>query len=260
MFDDFEMRMRLQRVAAYRDLCRAVRRSGRENIVFALLMLLLASLAWPQLQAKPLSLWLYCIFIGGELLVGTYKLLFPSAEGVLLDGIVLIIFAAYNLADQFLFAPRVNPLIVFLAVYMAFLAVGRFRTYGHLRRLFAERPGSEHMVWFDDLVHEIRHSDPQSDELALDLPTRPHWKVKLLGTTAFFSSLRGNAIVVVGPDDFELLREKTDRGTGVRRAFLRIHDQSYPEFDITDATWQNYQKWRTAHPGPWLENAGMASQ
>src|SRR5262245_47168736 len=92
MADDFEMRMRLQQVAAYRDLCRRVRRSGRENIVFAIVMLLLAYLV----AQNPIVFAVYIILAAGEVAVGLFKVLRPSAEGVLLDGIVLLVFAVLN--------------------------------------------------------------------------------------------------------------------------------------------------------------------
>jgi hypothetical protein len=254
MSDAFEMRLRLQQVAAYRELCRGVRRSGRENVVFACVMMFLAYLASQGPGgARPFVIALYAVLVGGELLVGLFKWLFPSAEGILLDGVVLLIFAAFNLGLQYWALQnggRLDPVIIFLGLFMLMGAVGRFKSYGQLRRLFAERPSAEHMAWFDELVHEIRAADPQADELALDLATRPHWKVKLFGTTVFFVSARGSAVWVAGPDDFEILREKADRGTGRRRALLRVHGRSYPEFEIADASWSNYQKWRAANPLP----------
>lgn len=254
MGDDVGMRARLQQVAAYRDLCSGVRRSGRENVVFACIMMFLAYLALDNLGARGgvLTLVLYGILIGGELLVGFVKWVLPSAECVILDGLVLLVFGAFNLGFEYLrfqAGQPTSPIILFLGGYMVLGAFGRFRAYGQLRALFAERPTAEHMAWFDDLVQEVRASDPNGDELTLDLPTTPHWKVKLLGTTAFFVAMRGTAIWVAGPDEFELLREKADRGTGRRKAMLSVHGMPYPEFEITDATWANYLKWRAANPG-----------
>jgi hypothetical protein len=65
---------------------------------------------------------------------------------------------------------------------------------------------------------------------------------------AFFVALRGGAVWIAGPDDFEILREKTDRGTGRRKAHLRLLHEAYPDFEITDASWANYSKWRAANP------------
>jgi hypothetical protein len=250
MSDQFEMRARLQQVAAYRELCRGVRRSGRENVFFSLLMLLLTYFAYEN-GAPILFLVVYGGLALGELLVGVYKSLAPSAEGILLDGIVLLLFVAFNGWAEFVQfrGPRgPSPVVVLLVLLMLAGAIGRFKVYGRLRQLFAERPTAEHMAWFDELEHEIRSSDAESDELVLDLPTGPHWKAKLLGTTVFFVALRGAGVWIAGPEDFELLREKADHGTGRRKALLRIHGVPYPEFQITDATWANYQKWRAANP------------
>jgi hypothetical protein len=253
MSDDYEMRLRLQKVAAYRELCRGVRRSGRENVVFAAIMLFLAYLVSENGGAPPLVLTIYVILAGGELLVGLFKWLVASAEGILLDGLVLLVFAGFNLYMQYVRLQNnwpLDPVIVFLGLFLLMGAVKQFRAYGQLRRLFADRPSAEHMAWVDGLVHEILTADPQSDELALDLPTGPHWKAKLLGKTVFFVARRGGAIWIAGPDDFELLREKADHGTGKRKALLRIHGVPYPDFEITDASWSNYQKWRITNPFP----------
>jgi hypothetical protein len=253
MSDDFEMRLRLQKVAAYRELCRGVRRSGRENVVFATIMLFLAYLVYENGFAPPLVITIYVVLAGGELLVGLFKWLAASAEGILLDGLVLLVFASFNLYiayDCFQNNRPINPVIIFLSLFMLMGALKQFRTYTQLRYLFADRPSAEHMAWVDDLVREILSAEPQSDELVLDLPTGPHWKAKLLGKTVFFVARRGGAIWIAGPDDFELLREKTDHGTGKRKALLKIHGVPYPDFEITDASWSNYQKWRIANPLP----------
>jgi hypothetical protein len=239
------MRMRLQSVAAYRALCRSVQRTGRENVVFAVLMLGIAYFTHSVGAPWPVVL-VYAALGVGELLVGLFKWAVPSAEGLILDALVLLAFAALNFGREFVAFQAGKPISsvgVFFGLLMLFFAVGRLKAYGQLRSLFAERPSPEHMAWFDELVHEIRSSDPQSDELALDLPTRPHWKAKLLGGTAFFVAAGGNDVWVAGADDFTLVREKTDHGTGRRKALLRIHGEAYPEFDLTDASWANYLKW-----------------
>jgi hypothetical protein len=249
MADDFAMRMQLQRVVAYRELRAGVRRSGRGNVFFALVMLFFAYLVWEQRAAAggvPLAAVLYGALAVGELLVGLFKWLFPSAEGVLLDGFVLLAFVGYNFLA--LLGGRPPAWVILFGLFMLWAAVGRFKAYAQLRRMFAHRPSPEHLAWFDDLVAEIRAADPQADELALDLPTKPHWKVKLLGTTAFFVGAKGDPVWVAGPDDFELLREKADHGTGRRKALLRLGADHAAEFQITDATWANYAKWRAANP------------
>jgi hypothetical protein len=248
------MRARLQTVAAYRELRRNVARGGLENVFFALLMLGLAYYTFRPGAGGIMAI-VFLLYVGlaaAELAVGLFKLLFPSAEGVLLDAFILLLFAGWNLGWQGLAVAagaRAEPVFIFLGLFMLFGAFSRFKAYGELRRLFAERPDPEHIAWFDDLVREIQMSDPLTDELALDLPTKPHWKAKLLGGTVFFVALNG-AVWVAGADDFVLRREKTDRGTGRRRAHLSIHGEAYPDFEISDASWANYTKWLATQPAP----------
>lgn len=251
MSDDANMRVRLQNVAAYRELCRGVQRGGRENVVFALLMLGLAYFS--HSNGSPLLIVvLYAALAGGELLVGLFKWAFPSAEGVLLDALVLLAFAGWNIGWQALALAvnqRPNPLILCLGLYMLFGAFSRFKSYAQLRKLFAERPAPEHLAWFDDLVREIQTSDPTEDQLALDLPTRPHWRAKLLGGTAFFVADGGNSVLIVGPGEFGMVREKVDHGTGRRKAMLRVYGEAYPEFELGDASWANYANWMIERAG-----------
>ncbi|HEY1191560.1 MAG TPA: hypothetical protein VGE74_28265 [Gemmata sp.] len=245
MSDEVTMRWRLQNVAAYRELRRGVQRSGRENVVFALVMCGLAYFMHSANQPLPVIL-LYAALATGELLVGLFKWAFPSAEGLILDGLVLLAFAGLNLGREFLrFQNNLQPNTtgLFFGGLMLFFAIGRFRAYAGLRQLFAERPSAEHIAWFDDLVLDILTADPHSDRLALDLPTTPHWRAKLLGGTVFFVANNGNAVWVAGPEDFTLVREKRDRGHGRRKALLRIHGDAYPEFELDDASWSNYVNW-----------------
>ncbi|MBM3983670.1 MAG: hypothetical protein FJ304_26050 [Planctomycetes bacterium] len=247
MTDESTMRVRLQQVAAYRELCRSVQRGGRENVVFALIMLGLAYLIYSGGgAANERAAILFGIIAAGELLVGLYKWFAPSAFGLFLDGVVMLVFAGLNgwfVYQRVQMGIGANPINVFFGLFMLFGAINRFKSYGTLRALFAERPDPEHMAWFDDLVREIRWSDPQTDQLALDLPTRPHWRAKLLGNTAFFVAVTGNGVWVAGPDDFVLRRDKADRGTGRRKALLSIHGEGYPEFEIADDSWNNYTRW-----------------
>ncbi len=252
MIDADLMRSRLQQVAAYRGLRRAVRRTGRENVFFAGLMLALAYYAFGLGRGRPLDL-LVVVYVGlalGELAVGLFKTLSPSAEGILLDSVILLLFAGFNLGIQALRLQAnqpLSPVAIFLGLFMLSASVGQFRRYQQLRKLFADRPTPDQIAWFDDLIREIRTADPELDDQAIDLPTRPHWKAKLLGTTAFFVAGRGESVVVAGPGEFEIVRDPKDAGTGRRKAYLRLYGHEAPPFEIADASWANYEKWLKAN-------------
>ncbi|HEX4609960.1 MAG TPA: hypothetical protein VH092_17330 [Urbifossiella sp.] len=243
MTDDAVMRHELQRVAAYRELCAGVRRGGRHNAVFAGLMLALAGFV-AENGGGP-QMYLYTLLALAELLIGLYKWLAPSAEGVLLDGGVFLLFAGWNFASQALglgAGRQAQSWGIFLGLFLLWGAVGRFRAYGQLRRMFADRPTRDQLVWFDDLAAEIRRSDPDTDPSALDLPTRPRWKAKLLGSTAFLVAARGESAVVAGPWDIDLSPAARPGRRGPR-VVLRIYGREFPAFEIDPASYENYRNW-----------------
>ena len=159
-------------------------RSAARTYVFALVMLGIAYFLHAQGVAGRAFLILYCILITGELLVGLFKWVMPVGRRTVARRPRAAAFAAFIGWIEyraFQNGGGLDPIFIFIGLFMLFGAINRFKSYAVLRRLFAERPEPEHIAWFDDLVHEIRASDPQSDQLALDLPTSPHWKAKLLG-------------------------------------------------------------------------------
>lgn len=246
MSDESSMRLRLQQVAAYRELRRSVQRSGRENVVFSLIMMGLAAFLYSQNVAGPGSLIFYGLLIFGELCVGLFKWLVPVAEAFLLDALVMAAFAAFIGWREYVAFQNgrgLNPVYLLFAFLIVSGAVNKLKSYRQLKQLFAERPDPEHIAWFDDLVAEVRTADPTVDRTALDLPTKPHWKAKLLGGTAFFVTATGSTVWVAGADDFTLRREKAERGAGYRKGLLSIHGEGFPEFDLDDASWDNYARW-----------------
>lgn len=248
MTDDAVMRQELQRVAAYRELCATVRRGGRHNAVFAGLMLLLAvSVA----GNGDLTVYIFGLLALAELLIGLWKWLAPSAEGVLLDGVVLLAFGGWNLVRNALLIQaggQAEKFSIFIGLFLIWGAVGRFRAYGQLRKLFADRPTRDQLAWFDDLAAEIRRSDPESDPTALDLPARPRWKGKLLGSTAFLVAAKGESAVVAGPWDIDLV-PKGKPGRHGERVVLLLYGQVTPPFEIDDASLDNFRAWAATTRG-----------
>jgi hypothetical protein len=95
MSDEPNMHLRLQQVAAYRELRRSVQRSGRENVVFSLLMMGLAYYLHTKNIAGGAMLLVYGVLIAGEMFVGLFKWLMPIAEAFLLDALVMGAFAGF---------------------------------------------------------------------------------------------------------------------------------------------------------------------
>lgn len=245
MTDDEVMRQELQRVAAYRGLCATVRRGGRHNAVFAGLMLLLAA---SVVGRGDVSVYIFGLLAAAELLIGLWKWLAPSAEGVLLDGVVLLAFGGWNIVRNVMVVQaggQPQGFSIVIGLFLAWSAVRQFRSYALLRRLFADRPTRDQLAWFDDLAAEIRRSDPESDPTALDLPTRPRWKGKLLGSTAFLVAAKGESAVVAGPWDIEIAPKDPQRRRDPRVVLL-LYGQPSPPFEIDDASLDNFHAWAAA--------------
>ena len=160
--------------------------------------------------------------------------------------VLLLLFGGLNLGFQGLalaVGGQPDTIGLVLGIYLVVSAFRSFKNYLTLRKAFADRPTSEQLRWFDDLIYEIRHADPSTDELALDLPTKPHWKAKLLGTTAFFAAKSSREVLVAGPYDFDLTPDDRSEGHSHVRVHLVMFDRVSKPFDIDDASWANYQKW-----------------
>jgi hypothetical protein len=252
--NEYELRARLQQMAAYREICQAVRSGAGHTLFNAVLWLALTFYIYNAMGPHPWLL-VYAALGLAELFVGLWKKFAPSVEAVLADGLVLLGFGGFILIRSFLAWQGIinwpfSPISVLLGVWWLSDAYNSFKGYGALRRAFPERPTRDQISWFNDLIAEIRAADPRVDELAVDIPSTPHWKGKLLGSTAFFVPMRGESVLVAGPGEFDILRENEDHGTGSRRAVFRLHGQPFAEFAIDDASWTNYQKWLAAHAGP----------
>ena len=249
MTDDDNMRFRLQQVLAYRQLQASVRSGASHTLMGGLVWLGLAALLFNNNFGFVAA---YIALGCAELAIGVWKRLWPSLEAVLADGLVLVGFGLFVLGRQLLawqgiiFFP-VNPISIFLGIWFLFSSRNSFKAYSTLRRAFPDRPSAEIVAWFDDLIYEIRHSDPGTDDQALDLPSKPPWKAKLLGTTAFFVSKKGNEVVIAGPFDFGLAPEDHHEGESHVRVRLHLYDRATKPFDLDDASWANYRKWMASH-------------
>lgn len=253
MTDDEVMRLRLQQVATYRQVCAAVRAGAGHTLFNALLMGGLTYLLYSAGRPNLFLLALYGTVALGELLVGLWKKARPTIDAVLADGLLAGAFGLAVLGRQVLAwqgVPgfgRVSVISVGFGAWMLFDAVRTLRSYGDLRRAFPVRPSRAQIAWFDDLAAETRAADPRDDDRALDLPTRPHLKAQLLGATAFLVARRGEEVWVAGPDTLEIDRHPEDAGTGRRPAALRVYGVEFPEFPIDDASWDNYRRWAEAN-------------
>ncbi|MCX8138439.1 MAG: hypothetical protein WHU94_07455 [Thermogemmata sp.] len=241
-----ELHQRLVHVLMYRDLCRAVQRSGRENFVFALIMAFFAFLSQKN-GGNDLILAIYAFFILGELLIAFYKWFFPSAEGVLCDALILLAFALLNgmiayLKFQVGFGP--DPILAFLIGLFLLSAWRQWQSYRNLRELFRIRPNRAQLRWFERFLQDIRHGDPHTDPTIVDLPTRPPWKAALLGDLVVAVGRKDRQVALSHYGDFLLFPVEDNSGEKHDWVQLYLNGEMSPPFPIEPASWDNYRRWQ----------------
>lgn len=238
-------RATLRKVAAYRELCNHVRSKSKSSLIFGGLMLLLWYAMPAGMQFKTFGL-IYLGLAGFEFVAGAMNRFFPSAEGILIDGFVVIAFGLTNLGRQaMLIADGKSPqwLLLGLGAYLIYIGWSHVGTYRQLRRAFAERPTADHLRWFDGLVREVRDANPERDADALDLPTARRLRAKLLGDTAVVLSGKHD-VLIVGRNDVDLVRE----GEGLAAAIVDGLD--YGPCRLSDDNWRNYAQWKAEGQQP----------
>ncbi len=242
----------LRQVAAYRDLCDQVRRGSGGSLLFGGLMFFIWWATIPDQEKFAgfglLYFGLACLEFG----TGLYNRFFPSAEGVLLDGIVLIVFGMTNLVRQYLrwaAGGSVLWIFAFFSAYWIYTGFNHVVGYRTLRRLFTHRPTKAHLRWFNELLHEVQTGDPEADPDALDLPTSPRLRAKLLGDTAIV--LLGRAeVVIVAREFFQLLDVRTEPGDDRKRAHVALGGFDMGECWVSPENWKNYSKWKATGEPP----------
>jgi ABC-type thiamin/hydroxymethylpyrimidine transport system permease subunit len=242
-----EMRMTLARVAAYRKVCDHVRSGASSTMFTGALFLGFAYLNYSMMGKFHPILYGQIILGVGELLVGIWKKFRPSPECVLLDGILISVYVASIVIRQYMLHQAgfaFQPVSIMFGVWFGFNALNTFRAYGQLRNLFVERPTAEHLAYVDGLVEEIRASSPETESSALDLPTYPQLKVKLLGEIAFVVDTKSGELSLFGRDDFDIERIESSVRDKPPIGSLTIDGQELPEFTLSDANWANYTKWK----------------
>lgn len=246
--DPHETRSVLRQVAAYRELCNTVRRKSTGSLIFGGIMLAVWYFAIPDMaKYTPFGI-VYLALAMLELCVGLLNRFWPTAEGILLDGLVLIAFGLWNLARQALVWQNVlpgpvNPVLALFGMYWVFQGFQTSRSYFQIKRAFPATPTAEHLRWFDGLVRELRRADPREDNRELALPTEPFLTGKLLGDTAFFLDPPGN-VIIAAREDVSIDRSESDDPERPPRGYLSIEGVEFPPFKLSDANWNNYVSWK----------------
>ena len=244
-----EQRRLLDHITAYREVCDQVRGSSTGTLVFGAIMLGLWYMLFGQRNEFGLFSLIYLGLASLELTVGLTNRLFPSAEGVLLDGLVLMAFGGSSLARAYIvwkagFSPPIISLL--FGAYWIWTGASHVQSYSKLRRIFNPRPTREHLRWYDGLLADIRRANPQSDSTALDLPTDPPLRALLLGPLAMMVEAGTREILLLERDSLVISPKELDPKTGQRMAMLYIGDTLLGSFVLDPDNWRNYSEWKRA--------------
>ena len=241
-----ETRSMLRNVGAYRQVVGAVRGSAWWSFAFGAFFTLL----WYNLPAKFQYSAFGLLYLGLAVLeftVGLLNLVKPSLEGILFDGIVLIVFGIQSAARQLLLVGAPSPWLL-MSAYWVYSGVQRCRNYFAIRRAFPVRPTAANLRWFNDLIRDVRKADPANDPTALDLPSKPPLRAKLLGDTAFLVASGTDDLIVLAADELTLLASGFEGDElRVTRGFIVLDGVSRAPFPIDADNWRNFTDWRKAN-------------
>lgn len=238
-----ETRTMLRNVGAYRTVVGHVRSSALWSFAFGALFIGI----WYSLPAKEQFALFGLLYLGLgvlEFTVGLLNLAKPSLEGILFDGIVLVVFGIQSAARHLLIGGGVSPWLL-LSGYWVYSGFQRCRNYFQIRRAFPVRPTSANLKWFDDLIRDVRKADPANDPTALDLATTPPLRAKLIGDSAFLIASGTNDLIILAADEFDL--DEVQAGDGPTRASLRLEGVSGKPFPLDADNWRNYHEWKRAN-------------
>jgi hypothetical protein len=239
----------LRQVVGYREICKNVRSSGGGSLFWGALMLFLWYIAFLNQgrETEPIAI-MHLVLGVSEILVGLWKLLAPSPECILVDGIILLGFAAvngYRIFDAMQNNEKPWTGSIVFGIMMLISGVQHIRQYFDIRRSLIERPTREHLRYFEDLLKDVRAADPESDPNALDLPTRPAMRAKLLGDNAMFVTKAGD-VIIAAVDEVDLHIVKKEE-TGELEGQLTILNVDFGWCDLTSHNVKNYQAWKAAY-------------
>ena len=235
---------RMQKIADFRTTCKFLRKSGKEAMVFGAIILALGAMMFQERLLDYLYIGLGIV----ELLIGLRNRYAPSASGVVLDGVLMLLFGAWNLTLQAIAIEQgAEPFWFSLAFGAIFVVAGirRIKKFGRVREAFREPPTVEQIAWFDDLIAEIQSAKEAATPKMVEFTAGVRWKARLIGDTAIFVDKLDMENLIVDRRDIDI----TDRGKAlvrnVRIVRLRIGLRTFAAAEISPAMLAVLESWRS---------------
>ena len=234
---------RLQTIADYRTTSRMLRESGRQSFFWGGLMLLLGYLSFTG------AAWNYVYLALGfaEFGVGALNRYRPSAEGIIFDGLLLLVFALWNLGMQalaWLGGGGVSWFGLVVGVFLLLAGFIRVSWYKRARAGFDDPPTEEQLAWLDGLAREILASDPAQNPDTVEFTSGLRWKGKLLGEAVVLVAQNEAEILVVGRDDFEMSATGKTLFGGKHTGQVRAGARRFRQAIFAPPALANYEHWK----------------
>jgi hypothetical protein len=245
----------MRQLIIYRELTKQISRSANGTLFWALMMGLLWYFAYvgqgmPRWEKIPLYGYIHLTIVILDLVTGLWKKIAPSPITMLIDAVLLLGFAGLFFYNAYRRQGGIGVGIAF-GIYMLIHAYQQFNAWRSLNQLLIVKPTRAQLRWFDDLIREIKKSNPTLDETAMTLDSSPPWKAKLLGDIAFFVSSTG-AVEVASQNEIELMATRPDEDEVDahpserpyrRNAMMSVNDVTIGPFMIDEFSLRNYDRW-----------------
>jgi hypothetical protein len=245
--------LELQKVAEYRRAKRILRAAGIGGIIFGLLALVIGV---PLLEQNPINLIL--VLLGLVLLgEGIWNVALPTAEGVIVDGIALILVGLWNIFVSVLnvaAGATEGAHWGVVALFQIGYGIYRFTMYGRFYQAFQERPPAEDVKRLDDIVAKVMRSTYKNSADIINFQTRSFfkqqtWKGQLTGAAALFVDQLGHDVLIAPQDDVEFVKQgKVLIGRTLKVTF-RIKDQTFNGL-ISPESFARYEQWKQGEEEP----------
>lgn len=247
--DLFENVGELRQAAEYRRAVKILRGAGWGAIIFGVLALVIGV---PAAVTHPIN-FVLVLFGLGLLAEGLWNLLLPTAEGILVDGILLLICALWNLFITILSVAAHDPPSVFWAVLGGFQiawAVSRFVSYGRFRNALAEKPDAETLERLEDIVKDIKQTKSVDDNEIVGFRSRSalkqqDWKGRLGDDAAIFVDKLGYDILVAYKEDVTITVKGKTLLASTLNASIKVGKQRM-EATISPESFARYTDWKQA--------------
>jgi hypothetical protein len=234
---------RMQRIADYRTTCKFLVKSGKQGIIFGSLFLFVGIMSFDNRITDYLYLGLGSI----ELFVGLHNRFRPSAFGIILDGIMLILLGAWNLASMGIIINQGVPPSLFSAIFgvvVILVAITRFRRYPRIRAAFEDPPTAEQIAWLDEVIKEIQDSTAASED-TVEFRAGLLWKGKRYGDTVIFVDIMDSENLIVDRRDIGWQDKGKALFSSRRNVSLNIGERSFAIAEFAPEVLDRLELWRT---------------